>query len=57
VGNRKAGVVVNKTDGMFACAHDLRRSFGTLWSRRVKPITLMRLMRHESVQTAMKFYV
>ena len=54
---RKAGVVVNKADGRFAGAHDLRRSFGTRWAPRVKPITLMRLMRHESVQTTMKFYV
>ena len=54
---RKAGVVVNKADGRFAGAHDLRRSFGTRWAPRVKPITLMRLMRHESVQTTMKFCV
>ena len=39
---KKAGVVVNKADGKFASAHDLRRSFGTRWAPRVKPITLMR---------------
>ena len=54
---KKAGVVVNKADGKFASAHDPRRSFGTRWARRVKPITLMRLMRHEAIQTTMKFYV
>jgi integrase len=37
---RKAGVVVNKAEGKFATAHDLRRSFGTRWASRVKPATL-----------------
>ena len=49
--------MVNKVDAKFASAHDLRRSFATRWAPRVKPITLMRLMRHESVQTTMKSYV
>ncbi len=31
---RQAGVVVNKAQGKFATAHDLRRSFGTRWPRR-----------------------
>jgi hypothetical protein len=54
---RRAGVVVNKADGKFASAHDLRRAFGTRWSRRVMPAVLRRLMRHSSIQTTMGYYV
>ncbi|HUT14567.1 MAG TPA: tyrosine-type recombinase/integrase [Thermoguttaceae bacterium] len=39
-----------------ASAHDLRRSFGERWSHRVMPRDLMVLMRHESIDTTMKFY-
>ena len=41
----------------FASAHDLRRSFGERWSRRVMPQVLKELMRHESIETTMKYYV
>jgi len=41
----------------FASAHDLRRSFGERWSSRVMPQVLMELMRHENVETTMRFYV
>jgi len=41
----------------FASAHDLRRSFGERWSSRVMPPILQQLMRHESVETTLKFYV
>jgi len=41
----------------FASAHDLRRSFGERWAARVMPQILMQLMRHESIETTMKFYV
>ncbi|WP_339732708.1 site-specific integrase [uncultured Gimesia sp.] len=41
----------------FASAHDLRRSFGERWSLRVMPQALMQLMRHESMETTLKFYV
>ena len=41
----------------FASAHDLRRSFGTRWARRVPTAVLMRLMRHESIQTTNAYYV
>ncbi len=54
---KKAGVVVNKTDGKFASAHDLRRAFGTRWARRVMPAVLKRLMRHSSIATTMGYYV
>jgi integrase len=53
---RAAGVVVND-QGKHATIHDLRRSFGTRWASRVKPTILMLLMRHESIQTTMGFYV
>lgn len=68
----KAGVVVDerskrKRDGdgkpkdvitrKFASAHELRRSFGFRWSRRVMPAVLKELMRHESIETTMKYYV
>jgi len=53
----KAGVVVNKAEGKYASAHDLRRSFGTRWAARVKPATLQLLMRHRSIETTLKYYV
>jgi integrase len=40
-----------------ATAHDLRRAFGTRWSKRVMPATLMQLMRHSSIDTTMNYYV
>jgi len=53
----KAGVVVNRDAGKFASAHDLRRSFGTRWAKRVMPAMLQKLMRHAHVETTMKYYV
>ena len=41
----------------FASAHDLRRSFGERWAPRVMPQVLMELMRHESIETTLKYYV
>jgi len=41
----------------YASAHDLRRSFGERWSTRLNTATLMELMRHESIQTTMRFYL
>jgi integrase len=52
---KAAGVKVNTAK--FASAHDLRRSFGERWASRVMPQVLMELMRHESIDTTMKFYV
>lgn len=54
---RRAKVVVNKAADKFASAHDLRRSFGTRWSSRVKPAVLQLLMRHKSIETTLKYYV
>jgi integrase len=41
----------------YASAHDLRRSFGERWAPRVMPQILMELMRHESIETSLKYYV
>lgn len=57
---KKAGVVVDrnaKGEAVYASAHDLRRSFGTRWAKRVLPPVLKALMRHTSIQTTMTFYV
>jgi integrase len=54
---KKAGVVVNKADGKFASAHDLRRAFGTRWAPKVKPATLQLLIRHRSINTTLKYFV
>ncbi len=56
----KAGVKVAtdpKGKIKYASAHDLRRSFGERWASRVMPQVLMELMRHESIDTTLKFYV
>lgn len=41
----------------YASAHDLRRSFGERWAGRLMPTDLMALMRHESVETTLRYYV
>ena len=59
---KKAGVIV-RTDPAdpkrkkYASAHDLRRSFGSRWSARVMPADLKELMRHESIETTLRYYV
>jgi integrase len=53
----KAGVVVNKADGKYGSAHDLRRAFCTRWASKVKPATLQLLARHAEIGTTMKYYV
>ncbi len=57
----KAGVKVKPgatpEETKFASAHDLRRSFGERWASRVMPQVLKELMRHESIDTTMKYYV
>ena len=42
---------------IFASSHDLRRSFGERWAARIMPPQLMELMRHESIETTLRFYV
>ena len=63
----RAGVIVERIanraipDGpvklKFASAHDLRRSFGSRWARKVTPAVLKRLMRHSDINTTMGYYV
>ncbi len=50
-----AGVKVSATK--FASAHDLRRSFGDRWAKLVPMHYLQQLMRHESLETTMRYYV
>ena len=45
------------TVNAFAGARDLRRAFGFRWSRLVMPPVLKELMRHESIETTMRYYV
>jgi len=56
-----AGVKVRSSgdEVKYASAHDLRRSFGERWARKpgVMPQLLMELMRHESIETTMRYYV
>ncbi len=52
-----AGVIVDKAAGKYASAHDLRRSFGTRWAKRVMPAVLQKLMRHADISTTMGYYV
>ena len=58
---KAAGVKVNthaETGKVkFASAHDLRRSFGERWAVRVMPQVLKELMRHESIETTLRYYV
>ena len=54
---RAANVIVDQSANKVATAHDLRRSFGERWSARVMPQVLMELMRHESIDTTLKYYV
>ncbi len=41
----------------YASAHDLRRSLDERWATRVMPHILKELMRHESIDTTLKYYV
>ncbi len=41
----------------FASAHDLRRAFGERWAGLVEAHELQELMRHESHETTMRYYV
>jgi integrase len=65
---KAAGVVIKQRPGkddegkpcmvnQCASAHDLRRSFGFRWSRKVMPAVLKELMRHASIDTTMRYYV
>ena len=52
-----SGIVTGGDGGKHVTAHDLRRSFGTRWALRVHPLVLKKLMRHETLDTTLRFYV
>jgi hypothetical protein len=41
----------------YASAHDLRRTFGERWAALIMPAHLQQLMRHESIETPLRYYV
>ncbi len=41
----------------YASDHDLRRAFGERWAARIMPAQLRELMRHESIETTLRYYV
>lgn len=51
-----AGITVN-AKSKWASAHDYRRSFGTRWAGKVRPMTLQKMMRHKEFTTTLKYYV
>jgi integrase len=53
----RAANIVTNAQGKPASAHDLRRTFGTRWAMQVPPVVLQKLMRHETLETTMKYYV
>jgi integrase len=54
-----AGEVAKRTGDTirYASAHDLRRTFGSRWAKRVMPAVLQKLMRHETINTTLGYYV
>jgi integrase len=52
---KAAGVMVGPEK--FASAHDLRRSFGQRWARKVSVNELRHLMRHRDIKTTATFYL
>lgn len=52
----KAQVVTEPAKGRTATAHDLRRTFGCRWAKRVMPAVLRDLMRHADISTTLIFY-
>jgi integrase len=49
--------LVEKEVAKFASAHDLRRSFGSRWAKRLMPAVLQKIMRHANITTTMRYYV
>lgn len=41
----------------YASAHDLRRAFAERWAALIMPAHLQQLMRHESIETTLRYYV
>lgn len=54
---KAAGVIVDRSTGRTATAHDLRRSFAQRWASRLSPIDLQRIMRHADISTTSQYYL
>ena len=55
---RRAGIVTETVPEVrYATAHDLRRTFGTRWAKKVTPAVLKELMRHSSIKIAERYYL
>jgi len=56
---KAANVKVSEKAGKvkYASCHDFRRSFAERWASQVMPNVLQELMRHENIQTTMRYYV
>ena len=54
---KRAGIIVKQTKTKYASAHDLRRSFGEQWARRIMPVVLQSMMWYASIETTMRYYV
>lgn len=52
----KAGIVTDAVKGSHASAHDLRRSFGSRWSKIVGEDQLKQMMRHKLIETTRRYY-
>ena len=48
---------VEVSSGKFVTLHELRRSFGLRWAQRLLLQQLMQIMRHESIDTTLRYYV
>jgi integrase len=47
----------NPANVKYASAHDLRRAFGERWAAQIMTAQLKELMRHESIETTLRYYV
>lgn len=52
-----AKILVDERKQKYASIQDLRRTFGNRWARRVMPMVLKDLMRHETILTTESYYV
>lgn len=50
-----ANVVVTYTGG-FATTKTFRKTFAIRWAQKLMPAELQKLMRHESIETTLKYY-
>jgi len=55
--NKETGKLESVKFIKWASAHDLRRAFGTRWAPLLSPTDLKVLMRHDNIETTLKFYV